>query len=159
MISCKQKKWKKFWVLQMRCPSKSESPLSITVGLHQDLGFAWIYGITALGSKHKVPPVPQPISTCFSKCYDLLLSALAHPGGNPKEQTKFPLSCLSAPSVWHPQKGEQNTNCTSSMDLVFPALFVPHKSSFPKSILCILFFYLFKIILDISDSSREWLDP
>lgn len=55
------------------------------------------------------------------------VSALAHPGDNPKKQTKFPLSCSSAPSVWEPQKGEQNTNYTCNMDLVFPAFFGPDK--------------------------------
>lgn len=53
---------KEIWVLQKCCPSKSESPLSITVGFHQDLEFAWIYGIPGLGSKQEVPQVPLPIS-------------------------------------------------------------------------------------------------
>lgn len=121
----------------MLCPSKSERPLSTTVGVHQDLELAWIYGISGLGSKHKVPPVPQPISTCFSKCYNFFalsfLSALAYPGGNLKKQTKLPLSCSSAPSVWEPQTGEQNTNYTCNMYLVFPVFFVPDKQFFHDS--------------------------
>lgn len=116
----------------MVCPFKCERPLSITVGVHQDLELAWIYGISGLGSKHNAQPAPQPISTCFYPSAMVLfslscVSALAHPGDNPKKQTKFPLSCSSAPSVWEPQKGEQNTNYTCNMDLVFPACFGPDK--------------------------------
>lgn len=43
------------------------------------------------------------------------------------QETKFLLSYSWAPSAWEPQKGEQNTDYTCNVDLVFPDSFVPDK--------------------------------
>lgn len=139
----------------MLCPSESERPLNTTVGVHQDLEFAWIYGISSLVDPntkyHQFPSqfqlgFPTAVLFFFFKYFLNFFFlfcpvCLLWPKRRQSQETNQILapSCSSAPRVWEPQKGEQNTNCTSNMDLVFPAFSLCLASSFSNTVPCILF--------------------